>query len=84
MGSGVTLRTPETPAGQTPAGMFDPAMTRGGRAPLAFEPAIGHAHPRRDAAIWNYAGLVTAMGKSATEIAATIATLRREAGLPSA
>jgi len=48
---------------------------------LAFERATAHAHPHRDRAIGNYAGLLAAMGKSEAEIAAAIATLRHEAGL---
>jgi hypothetical protein len=49
---------------------------------LAFERATGHAHPNRDTALGNYAGLLAAMGQSKPEIAATIDGLRREAGLP--
>ena len=47
---------------------------------LAFQRDTGHAHPHRDAAIGNYAGLLAAMGRSAPEIEATLATLRREVG----
>jgi hypothetical protein len=51
---------------------------------LAFERATGHTHPHRDLAIGNYAELLVAMGKSEAEIAATLATLRHEAGLDQA
>jgi tetratricopeptide (TPR) repeat protein len=46
-----------------------------------FEHSNGHAHPSRDAAVGNYTHLLAATGKSKAEIAATIAALRREAGL---
>jgi hypothetical protein len=36
----------------------------------------GHAHPHRDAAIANYRGLLTAMGKTEAKIAATFASAR--------
>ncbi len=42
---------------------------------LDFERATGHPHPHRDAALRNYAGLLTAMGKTDAEIRAAIATL---------
>jgi hypothetical protein len=48
---------------------------------LAFQRNTGHAHPRRDAAIANYRGLLALMGKRAAEIAAELATLPGEAGL---
>jgi hypothetical protein len=48
---------------------------------LAFQRDTGHAHPHRDAAIRNYAGLLDAMGRTQPEIAATLATLWHEAGL---
>jgi len=47
----------------------------------ALEAAIGRSHPSRETVQGNYAGLLTDMGKSETEIAATIAAVRREAGL---
>ena len=47
---------------------------------LAFQRDTGHAHPHRDAAIGNYAGLLAAMGQSEPEIEATLAALRREVG----
>ena len=47
----------------------------------ALEAAIGRSHPSRERVQGNYAGLLTDMGKSETEIAATIAAVRREAGL---
>jgi tetratricopeptide (TPR) repeat protein len=61
-------------------GEAEPLMRRMVVIFLAFEHATGHAHPNRDAAIGNYAGLLAAMGKSEAEIAAAIAALRREAG----
>ena len=62
----------------------EPLMRRHLAIFLAFERATGHAHPHRDAAIRNYTSLLAEMGKSEAEIAATIATLSREAGLPPA
>jgi tetratricopeptide (TPR) repeat protein len=47
---------------------------------LAFECATGHAHPHRDVAIRNHAGLLAAMGKNEADIAAAITALRRDAG----
>ncbi len=61
-------------------GEAEPLMRRMVVIFLAFERAIGHAHPHRDAAIGNYAGLLAAMGKSEAEIAAAIAALQREVG----
>ena len=51
---------------------------------LAFQRDTGHAHPHRDDAIGNYAGLLAAMGRNEQEIAAAIATVRREVGLDKA
>jgi hypothetical protein len=47
---------------------------------LAFERDTGHAHPRRDAAIGDYKGLLAAMGRTEVEIAAAITALRRQVG----
>jgi tetratricopeptide (TPR) repeat protein len=62
-------------------GEAEPLMRRHLVIFLAFERDTGHAHPHRDAAIGNYAGLLAAMDKTEAEIAATIAELRREAKL---
>jgi len=51
---------------------------------LAFQRDTGHAHPSRDAVIGNYTTLLAAMGRSAPEIAAALATVFREAGLDQA
>jgi hypothetical protein len=48
---------------------------------LAFQRDTGHAHPHRDAAISNYAALLTAMGKTQSEIGAAIQALLHEAGV---
>jgi tetratricopeptide (TPR) repeat protein len=48
---------------------------------LSFQRDTGHAHPHRDAAIGNYAGLLGAMGKGDVEIDAMLTALRGEAGL---
>jgi hypothetical protein len=48
---------------------------------LAFQRDTGHAHPHRDAAIGNYAGLLIATGKTEAEIIAALTALFREAGL---
>jgi hypothetical protein len=48
---------------------------------LAFERDTGNAHSRRDEAINDYAGLLTAMGKSETEVVAKFESLRREVRL---
>jgi hypothetical protein len=48
---------------------------------FAFQHDTGHAHPHRDAAIQNYAGLRAAMGKDEADIAASIAALWQEADL---
>jgi hypothetical protein len=65
-------------------GEAEPLMRRHLVIFLMFERDTGHAHPHRDAAIENYGGLLTDMGKSAADIAASIAEVRREAGLPPA
>jgi tetratricopeptide (TPR) repeat protein len=62
-------------------GEAEPLMRRHLVIFLMFERDTGHAHPHRDAAIGNYSILLTDIGKSETEIAATIAAVRREAGL---
>jgi hypothetical protein len=56
-------------------GEAEPLMRRMVAIFLAFGHATGHAHPHRDAAIQNYAGLLAAMSKSEAEIAASIAAL---------
>ena len=61
-----------------------PLMRRHPAIFLAFQRDTGHAHPHRDAAIGNYAALLTAMGKSEAEIGAALAALHREAGLDEA
>jgi hypothetical protein len=48
---------------------------------LAFQRDTGHAHPHRDVATANYAGLLGAMGKTKAEIVAALQTLVREVGL---
>ena len=40
-----------------------------------FERKTGHAHPHRNAAISNYAGLLAEMGNSEAEIRSAIASL---------
>ena len=50
-------------------------------ASVAFQRDTCHAHQHRDAAIRNHTALLTAMGRTRADIAATIAALRREAGL---
>ena len=45
-----------------------------------FERRTGHSHPRRGAALRQYAHLLTAMGKSEAEIKAAIASLTAERG----
>jgi hypothetical protein len=47
---------------------------------IDFEHKTGHPHPHRDQAFHNYAGLLTAMGKSEAEIKAAIASLTGEGG----
>jgi hypothetical protein len=47
---------------------------------LDFERKTGHPHPHRDAALRNYGGLLTAMGKSEGEINTAIASLAGEDG----
>lgn len=42
---------------------------------IEFERKTGHPHPHRDAAQRNYAGLLTEMGKTETEIEAAIVSL---------
>ncbi len=61
-------------------GEAEPLMRRMVGIFLAFHRDTGHAHPHRDAAINNYAGLLDAMGKSEAEIDATIESLKREVG----
>jgi hypothetical protein len=45
-----------------------------------FERKTGHRHPLRDRALRNYAGLLTAMGKSEGESKAAIASLSADGG----
>jgi hypothetical protein len=45
---------------------------------IDFERKTGHPHPHRDAALHNYAGLLTAMDKSEAEIRAAIVSLMGE------
>jgi hypothetical protein len=59
-------------------GEAEPLMRRALAIFLAFQRDTGHAHPHRDGAIGNYTGLLAAMGRSAPEIDAALATLRRE------
>jgi tetratricopeptide (TPR) repeat protein len=49
---------------------------------LAFQRDTGHAHPHRDAAIQNYASLLSEMGKTDAEIKADTTAAFTEAGLP--
>ena len=56
-------------------GEAEPLMRRHLVIFLAFQRDTGHAHPHRDAAIGNYAGLLRAMGKSEAEIDALLAAL---------
>jgi hypothetical protein len=62
-------------------GEAKPLMRRALAILLAFQRDTGHIHPRRDAVIGNYTGLLAAMGQSAAEIEAAIAALWREVGL---
>ncbi len=62
-------------------GEAEPLMRRMVAIFLAFQRDTGHAHPHRDAAINNYASLLTAMGKTEAEIIAALTALMREAGL---
>jgi tetratricopeptide (TPR) repeat protein len=65
-------------------GEAEPLMRRALAIFLALEHAIGREHPSCVAVQGSYEDLLAATGKSATEVAASIATLRRETGLPSA
>jgi hypothetical protein len=47
----------------------------------ALEVAVGRSHRSREIVQGNHAGLLAALGKSETEIAAAIAAVRRDAGL---
>lgn len=58
----------------------EPLMRRHLAIFIDFEHQTGHPHPHRDAALRNYAGLLTAMGKSEAEIKASIAGLTGEDG----
>ena len=58
----------------------EPPMRRHLAIFIDFERKTGYPHPHRDAALRNYAGLLAAMGKSAAEIKAAIATLTPEGG----
>jgi len=60
-------------------GEAEPLMRRALAIFLAFQRDTGHAHPHRDAAIRNYAGLLTAMGRTEADIAAALAALHGEA-----
>jgi hypothetical protein len=51
---------------------------------LAFQHGTGHAHPHRDTVTLNYTALFSAMGKTEADIEASLAALRREAGLAQA
>ena len=62
-------------------GEAEPVMRRALAIFCALEAAIGRSHPSRETVQGNYAGLLTDMGKSETEIAAAIAAVRRDAGL---
>jgi tetratricopeptide (TPR) repeat protein len=62
-------------------GEAEPLMRRHLAIFLSFQRDTGHAHPHRDAAIGNYAGLLGAMGKGDVEIDAMLTALRGEAGL---
>jgi len=59
----------------------EPLMRRALAIVLAFQRDTGHAHPHRDVAIENYEALLATLGKSVAEIAAALATLRRQARL---
>ena len=48
---------------------------------LKFQRATGHAHPHRDAALGNYAGILEALGRTQSEIIAELRALLAEAGL---
>jgi tetratricopeptide (TPR) repeat protein len=61
-------------------GEAEPLMRRMVAIFLAFQRDTGHAHPHRDAAISNYAALLTTMGKTQSEIGAAIQALLHEAG----
>ena len=62
-------------------GEAEPLMRRMVAIFLAFQRDTGHAHPHRDAAINNYAALLTDMGKTEAEIIAALTALFRAAGL---
>jgi hypothetical protein len=62
----------------------EPLMRRVAVILLTRERATGHPHRHRDDAIGNYAHLLTAIGKTAAEVATTIAELRHEAKLDQA
>jgi tetratricopeptide (TPR) repeat protein len=62
-------------------GEAEPLMRRALAIFLTFQRDTGHAHPHRDTAIANYTALLTDMGRTEADIAATIAALHREAGL---
>jgi hypothetical protein len=48
---------------------------------LKFQRDTGHAHPHRDAAIQNYAILLSEMGRDEASIRAAIESALHEAGL---
>jgi hypothetical protein len=62
-------------------GEAEPLMRRHLAIFLAFQRDTGHAHPHRDVAIGNYAGLLAAMGRSEADIKAALVALYREVGL---
>jgi len=62
-------------------GEAEPLLRRALTIVLAFQRDTGQAHPHRHAAIASYRRLLTAMGRTEPDIAATIAALHREAGL---
>jgi hypothetical protein len=51
---------------------------------LAFQRDTGHAHPHCDAAINNYAAVLTAMGKTGAEVIALLTAPMQESGSRSA
>ena len=62
-------------------GEAEPLLHRALAIFLAFQRNTGYAHPHRDTVISSYTGLLAAMGQSEPEIAAALATVRREVGL---
>ena len=60
-------------------GEAEPLMRRMVTILLTFQRNTGHAHPHRDTATANYAGLLEAMGRSGADIEAAIADLWQQA-----